>query len=121
MSGRSAGNPVAWTATFMCNGQHPDRLASDDEREVKGKGFQIDTALIGGAEAIRFGMVAQALDRALQFIAESPPQARLRLFVIEDGIQKLLPGLMHEPDRHRARSLSAAAMTSSKGMPDSRP
>jgi hypothetical protein len=105
----------------MCDSQHPDRLSPDDEWEVEGKGFQIDAALIGTTDSIRLGMLAQAPDRALGLNAESPPQTWLSFLVVADGIQKLLLGLPHKPDRHCARSLLAAVMTSSKGIPLSRP
>jgi hypothetical protein len=63
----------------------------------------------------------ETLDGMIEIHAESLAQSLLRLFVIFDGVQKLMLGLLHESNLHRARSLSAAAKTSSKGMPISRP
>ncbi len=74
----------------MRHSEDPDGRSPDDEREVIGKGFQIDATLVGTADAIRFRMIPQPPDRALDLSAESLPELRFRTLVIADGIQKLL-------------------------------
>lgn len=97
----------------MSNRQNPNRIASDNVGNVKRKDSQIDAPVAARAQAIQFGMVGNPQNAPVHFIFETLSQAIASLFVIGDGIEELVPGLLNKSKDHGVRSLVASIMTSS--------
>ena len=97
----------------MRDRENPKRLLSYNKGQVEWENAEIDSAILTRANTSQLRTLGDPHHTSIYLIFETPAQPRAGPFVIQNGIEELALRLFDKTNNHRARSLSAACMTSS--------